>query len=237
MALKIIKLNPALKAWRELLEFAELRVGPRWMFRGLGNSGHGLVPKVGRPHAGSPVYDSDRELTIFRNFKRRALTLVPPQIETNLEWLAVAQHHGLPTRLLDWTPNPLVAAFFAAANVASDQKAPARVYAFPVSSKMLIPKDTDPFGIDEVRFFIPPHLNARMIAQRGCFSVHDEPDQDWKPARLEYFDIASEFAQTIRRRLFYLGIDSSSIMTDLDGLCATLAWQFQTKVASGAISF
>src|SRR5690349_2272087 len=106
MALKILKLPLALKAWRDLLAFVERRVGPAWMFRGVGNAGYGLVPKVGRPHAGKPVYDADREQTIFRNFKRRALTLVPPQIETNLEWLAVAQHHGLPTRLLDWTPNP-----------------------------------------------------------------------------------------------------------------------------------
>ncbi len=53
------------------------------------------------------------ENDIFRNFLRYAHAYLPPNLSNKWELLIIAQHHGLPTRLLDWTYSPLVAAHFA----------------------------------------------------------------------------------------------------------------------------
>jgi hypothetical protein len=102
-------------AWRKFMAFVDRHQQSNWIFRGVADAhGHKLVPKIGRD---PDVYDSQVEKVIFANFKRRARQYVTTDRMSDWELLALAQHHGLPTRLLDWTTNPLVAAYFAVTSI------------------------------------------------------------------------------------------------------------------------
>lgn len=92
----------------------------RWAFRGEGNAKRTLRPTIERV-ASHPGLAEDY---VLREFKRRAHHYLRDlsDDEDDLEWIALMQHHGAPTRLLDWTRSAYVAAFFAAESVVSAKR-------------------------------------------------------------------------------------------------------------------
>ncbi len=83
------------------------------VYRGLSDAAWPLLTSLDR--LGGPPFHAKAHLEdhLLRHFQRLARALLDPVPGSRWELLIVAQHHGLPTRLLDWTFSPLVAAHFA----------------------------------------------------------------------------------------------------------------------------
>jgi hypothetical protein len=71
------------------------------------------------------------------------------------------------------------------------------------------------------------------VSQRGLFSIQPQPDHAWYLSKkADRFQIPVNFKAEFRRVLFNMGTDSAFIMSDLDGLAATLKWRIENSILS-----
>ena len=180
------------------------------------------------------------ERLMFDEFKRTSVALTDFQPQTNWDFLAIAQHHGLPTRLLDWTYSALAALWFAVEKEPVEVKGKKQnavvwmlktfVGDFIDESDRPSPFDRKPTGI-----YRPRVISQRIAAQRGIFTAHRmmrmegfvalEKNSRFRERLIKFVVTASAFPD-IRKHLDGCGVNRSTLHPDLVGLCNHLEWRY-----------
>jgi hypothetical protein len=180
-------------SWHETLR----RHRSDFVFRGEATGNTNLITSLQR--LGGEYGDIERHL--LRNFRKYAHGDVS-QVDELWYWMALAKHHGLATRMLDWTYSPYVALHFATAHaIEFDRDGLIWMVNFVETNKLLPRKlrsalddqgmnaisaellaqvaptltDFDKLGEDFVVFFEPPALDERIVNQYALFSVMPSP--------------------------------------------------------------
>jgi hypothetical protein len=212
-----------------------------WAFRGHADSTWHLRSTLGR-YLNAYVKEQhwkDQEERIKRIFQRKGhlfLTHIPERSDT-FQWLALMQHHGAPTRLLDFTWSPYVAAFFAL----EDTKTHGAVWA--VNPKKLVNVteklndflgDFEPGAIGIGEPFV---MNSRLIAQSGTFIVTKQIGDPIEEIVALYptpedtlvkFELPAERVRSSgMRALFMMNITNATLFPGLDGLARSLAYELE----------
>ena len=193
------------------------------IFRGVRNSNFKLIPSIGRlKNKDNKPLDVNDEKLILKLFKHRAYPFIKEYKDDPLEILSIGQHHGLPTRLLDWTGNLLTALYFAVeepvTEIDKNKTEYACLFIYKPESKVNLDLTFDPFTINHVKRFIPKHWDKRIISQNGQFTVHPKPYEPWEDNRLEKVLIHHDIRKEIKRILNQFGVHEGSIYPDIDGI-------------------
>ena len=213
------------ESWADYIAIVDHFNRPGWVFRGVSSERYQLIPKVGR---NLEHYSFRSEKLLLRVFKQRAVAHTCSTPKNDLEWLSLGQHHGLPTRLLDWTTSPLVAAYFAVSDGHDDDAA---VYARHVSRYKT---HFDPFRVTKVRKYYPPHITPRIPAQQALFTVQPNPTEPMGDAsshrQTMKIIIANDARFSFRKILSFYGINQESMFPGLDGASAHLTWRYKNGI-------
>jgi len=231
--------NGKLDTIEKVFQFATMFVPEnQTCFRGVVNSDYELIPSIGRlPALDNSSTDLERERFLLDEFKMRSAMLIKIAPQNNWEWLSLAQHYGLPTRLLDWTDNPLVALYFATAHSAeeiySETTLPdAAIYALISHIHIDSTYHIDPFSIEETLEFRSPIISERVSNQSGLFTVHCTPSKPFDTEKLHKFVIPGDLKREIFEKLSLLGFREETIYPGLDGIAKTLKLKYYKDTAS-----
>jgi len=237
-----------LSSWDQFLNLVTLPPYSHWAFRGERDERWPLYSSLSRYLRAFGVHARawpEQESRILRIFKRKAHQFIekPPDIDDDFQWLALMQHHGAPTRLIDFTWSPYVAAFFALERSTSDGV----VWAMNKARIDIGRPSMDPrLGGNFRRYFLKgdrrfiwmgePHtMNSRLIAQSGTFAVPGVLDlpveeilaNEDQSNILAKITLTNPVREVAMRELYRMNITHATLFPDLDGLARSLAYELE----------
>ncbi|NDV28882.1 FRG domain-containing protein [Desulfovibrio sp. JC010] len=236
--------NKTITCISDLIEYIKLSGYDMLWFRGQRKSSWPLLPYIYRNY--NPLLESQ----MIQRFMLKAQIFkdnCPAKTEYG-DWLVLMQHYGLPTRLLDWSESPLVAAYFATAGNKEGEDASISMLNPGLLNSSLHEFGTLPnlstlspelkerchnaFKLPENRTssFRPVAVIAsqndfRMLNQMSCFTLHDMDtplDEYEQSPFLEKFIIPAKYIDRIKTELLILGIRRSILFPDIENYAREL---------------
>jgi len=243
-------------SWNDFMSLSASLDG--WAFRGQQDARWTLLSSLSRyldafiPDKSSWQMREERAIRIFR---RKAHNYLGDSsvLDNDLRCLALMQHHGAPTRLLDFTKSPFVAAFFALENAVGD----AAVYALntpqlwntaPLGNPALNRDEIDPRkpGSFE-RYFLPnrhailwtgepTEMDRRLVAQSGTLVVPGMLGQPLdtildqyrgSDALLKKIVLPQAIRGEAMKALYRMNITNATLFPDLDGLARSIRTELE----------
>ena len=245
-----------ISSWNQFIELTTQFDG--WIFRGQEDTNWSLNTSLSRylaqyiPDASQWPTREERALRIFR---RKAHNFLddPSVLEDDLRCLALMQHHGSPTRMLDFTKSPFVAAYFALCDAKSDcaifaLDTPRLWRLSPAGHPELTRQMVDPrLKGNFAKYFLPNthemlwvgeprQMDRRLVAQSGTFVMPGVLDKSLDHIINNYGaseDLLQKLVlhQSMRsqamQELYRMNITHSTLFPDLDGLARSMAYELE----------
>ncbi len=144
----------------------------------------------------------------------------------------MAQHHGVPTQLLDWTGSIPIAAFFAVEDADYDGDS----CIIEISGACTIENEWHSEGRKFENYkgtapqtIKPKHSNDRIAAQHGYFTIHPDPFQEFDREEIVKYIIPKLLRPEIRTFLSKIPIDRSQLFPDFDGIAKTISESYEAR--------
>ncbi len=212
------------------------------LFRGHKSKDYGLIPSIGRKKKNSneSEYVDNAEQSIFNEFCRLYYPYINHRPTRRLDMLFLAQHYGLPTRLLDWSFNPLIALYMSCEEVKEEGvekdeiSKDGRIFVKVLKDSNDVKcnnADEDPFTYFNDKgneIIMPDNIDVRYRNQQGIFEIFANPREE-SQNYLYYIDIPSDSKIQIRKSLSHIGIDEKFIYPDMERLTSYLKEKYRNK--------